>query len=169
MENDEIYPEPGTACRHFNMIEMLKVEENKKKGGIGVSSKTKPVAEAATTSKATTKPTASGLLAVKAEEKRKMNRTVETKVTAVKSVQMDNTSTVRCSTTDEELEALFQQLIGKFLMILKLLWICLMFLMTIQKHQRKCRKNWRSSNQTFIFHLKMIMKWRLQMTKKMKK
>ena len=71
MENDEIYPEPGTACRHFNMIEMLKVEENKKKGGIGVSSKTKPVAEAATTSKATTKPTASGLLAVKAEEKRK--------------------------------------------------------------------------------------------------
>ena len=33
-----------TACRHFNMIEMLKVEENKKNGGIGVSSKTKPVA-----------------------------------------------------------------------------------------------------------------------------
>ena len=58
-----------TACRHFNMIEMLKVEENKKKGGIGVSSKTKTVAEAATTSNATTKPTASGLLAVKAEEK----------------------------------------------------------------------------------------------------
>ena len=71
LENDEFYPEPGTACRHFNMIEMLKVEENKKKGGIGVSSKTKPVAEAATTSKATTKPTASGLLAVKAEEKEK--------------------------------------------------------------------------------------------------
>ena len=36
-----------------------------------------------------------------------MERKVETKVTAVKSVQMDNTSTVRCSTTDEELEALF--------------------------------------------------------------
>ena len=97
------------------------MEENKKKGGIGVSYKTKPVAEAATTSKATNKPTASGLLAVKAEEKRKMERKVETKVTTVKSVQMDNTSTVRCSTTDEELEALFQQLIGKFLMILKLL------------------------------------------------
>ena len=30
-----------TACRHFNMIEMLTVEENKKKGGIGVSSKNK--------------------------------------------------------------------------------------------------------------------------------
>ena len=43
---------------HFT-TEMLKVEENKKKGGIGVSYKTKPVAEAATTSKATTKPTAS--------------------------------------------------------------------------------------------------------------
>ena len=51
------------------MKSMLKLEENKKKGGIGVSSKTKPVAEAATTSKATTKPKASGLLAVKAEEK----------------------------------------------------------------------------------------------------
>ena len=101
------------------------MEENKKKGGIGVSSKTKPVAEAATTSKATNKPTASGLMAVKAEEKRKMKRKVETKVTAVKSVQMDNTST---------------QLIGKFLMILKLHWICLMILMTIQKSQRKCRK-----------------------------
>ena len=60
-----------TACRHFNMIEMLKVEENKKKGGIGVSSKTKPVAEAATTSKATTKPTASELLAVKRRKKEK--------------------------------------------------------------------------------------------------
>ena len=30
-----------TAGRHFNMIEMLTVEENKKKGGIGVSSKIK--------------------------------------------------------------------------------------------------------------------------------
>ena len=87
------------------MKSMLKVEENKKKGGIGVSSKTKPVAESATTSKATTKPTASELLAVK--------------------------------------------------------------LMTIQKHQRKCRKNWRSSDQTFSFHLKN-MKRMLQMTKKMK-
>ena len=37
------------------MIKMLKVEENKKKGGIGVSYKTKPVAEAATASKATVK------------------------------------------------------------------------------------------------------------------
>ena len=27
---------------------------------------------------------------------------------------------------------------------------------------------WRSSNQTFIFHPKRIMKWMLQMTKKMK-
>ena len=34
---------------------------------------------------------------------------------------MNNTSTVKCSTTDGELEAQFQQLIGKFLMILKLL------------------------------------------------
>ena len=41
LKNDEIYPEPRTACQHFNMIEMLKVEENKKKGGIGVSSKNK--------------------------------------------------------------------------------------------------------------------------------
>ena len=36
-----------------------------------------------------------------------MKRKVETKVTAVKSVQMDNTSKVRCSTTNDELEALF--------------------------------------------------------------
>ena len=63
-----------TACRHFNMIEMLKVEENKKKGGIGVSSKPKPVAEAATTSKATTKPTASELLAVKLRKKENLER-----------------------------------------------------------------------------------------------
>ena len=56
------------------MIEMLKVEENKKKGGIGVSSKTKPVAEAATTSKATTKPTASELLAVKLRKKENLER-----------------------------------------------------------------------------------------------
>ena len=74
LENDEFYPEPGTACRHFNMIEMLKVEENKKKGAIGVSSKTKPVAEAATTSKATTKPTASELLAVKLRKKENLER-----------------------------------------------------------------------------------------------
>ena len=46
---------------------------------------------------------------------------MKTKVTEVKSVQMNNTSTVKCSTTDGELEAQFQQLIGKFLMILKLL------------------------------------------------
>ena len=83
--------------------------------------KSKTVAEAATTSKATTKPTASELLAVKLRKKENLERKVETKVTAVKSVQMDNTSTVKCSTTDEELEALFQQLIGKFLIILKLL------------------------------------------------
>ena len=36
-----------------------------------------------------------------------MKRKVETKVTAVKSVQMYNTSKVRCSTTNEELDALF--------------------------------------------------------------
>ena len=36
-----------------------------------------------------------------------MKRKVETKVTAVKSVQMDNTSKVRCSTTNDELKALF--------------------------------------------------------------
>ena len=36
-----------------------------------------------------------------------MKRKVETKLTAVKSVQMDNTSKVRCSTTNDELEALF--------------------------------------------------------------
>ena len=74
MKNDEIYPEHGTVCRHFNMIKMLKVEENKKKGGIGVSSKTKPVAESATTSKATTKPTASELLAVKLRKKENLER-----------------------------------------------------------------------------------------------
>ena len=56
------------------MIKMLKVEENKKKGGIGVSTKTKPVAETATTSKATTKPTASELLAVKLRKKENLER-----------------------------------------------------------------------------------------------
>ena len=32
---------------------------------------------------------------------------METKVTEVKSVQMNNTSTIKCSTINEELEALF--------------------------------------------------------------
>ena len=32
---------------------------------------------------------------------------METKVTEVKSVQMNNTSTIKCSTKNEELEALF--------------------------------------------------------------
>ena len=36
-----------------------------------------------------------------------MRRKVKTKLTAVKSVQMDNTSKVRCSTTNDELKALF--------------------------------------------------------------
>ena len=47
-----------TACRHFNMIEMLTEEENKKKVGIGVSSETKPVAISAIESEMSDDPEA---------------------------------------------------------------------------------------------------------------
>merc|ERR1712123_378202 len=91
--------------KHFNMIEMLKIEEKKKKGGIGVSAKAKPQAETASTSKADNKPSASELLAVKLRKKEPVERKTADRVTTVKSVTTD--SAVRCSTTDEELEALF--------------------------------------------------------------
>ena len=53
--------------KHFNMIELLKVEEKKKKGGIGVSSKAKSLegANPAPTTAVSKKPTAQDLLAVK--------------------------------------------------------------------------------------------------------
>jgi len=89
------------------MIEMLKIEEKKKKGGVGVSSKAKPAAETASSSKAEAKPTASELLAVKLRRKENVEKKTEEKVTTSRSVTTDKTSVVRCSTTDEELEALF--------------------------------------------------------------
>merc|ERR1711963_1311539 len=82
------------------------MEEKKKKGGIGVSSKAKTQVEVASSSKTVSKPTASELLAIKLKKKDVVERkTVETKVTTKKIIGSDNP--VRCSTTDEELEALF--------------------------------------------------------------
>merc|ERR1712142_110102 len=86
---------------------MLKMEEKKKKGGIGVSSKAKTTSETASTSKVASKPTASELLAIKLKKKDAQvieKKTVE-RVTTTKTVTTD--SAIRCSTTDEELEALF--------------------------------------------------------------
>merc|ERR1719414_1577052 len=62
-------PVPRREKKHFNMIELLKVEERKKKGGIGVSSKTKTSVEVSTTAKVDNKPSASELLAVKLRKK----------------------------------------------------------------------------------------------------
>jgi len=100
-------PVPRKEKKHFNMIEMLKMEEKKKKGGIGVSSKAKTTSETASTSKVASKPTASELLAIKLKKKDAQvieKKTVE-RVTTTKTVTTD--SAIRCSTTDEELEALF--------------------------------------------------------------
>ena len=57
--------------KHFNMIELLKVEEKKKKGGIGVSSKAKSLegANPVPTTAVSKKPTAQDLLAVKLRRK----------------------------------------------------------------------------------------------------
>jgi len=98
-------PVPRREKKHFNMIEMLKVEEKKKKGGIGVSSKAKSQPEAASSSKVDNKPSASELLAVKLRKKEHIEKKTVERVSVVKSVERD--TTVRCSTTDEELEALF--------------------------------------------------------------
>jgi len=81
------------------------VEEKKKKGGIGVSSKAKTAAEPAAKAKVDNKPSASELLAVKLRKKEHVEKKTVDRVSAVKSVESE--SAVRCSTTDEELEALF--------------------------------------------------------------
>merc|ERR1712088_375726 len=64
-------PVPRKEKKHFNMIELLKVEEKKKKGGIGVSTKAKSaeVANPAPAAAASKKPTAQDLLAVKLRRK----------------------------------------------------------------------------------------------------
>merc|ERR1719436_1924041 len=58
-------PVPRKEKKHFNMIELLKVEEKKKKGGIGVSTKAKSAEVANSAPAASKKPTAQDLLAVK--------------------------------------------------------------------------------------------------------
>jgi len=98
-------PVPRREKKHFNMIEMLKVEEKKKKGGIGVSTKAKTTSEPSTTAKVDNKPSASELLAVKLRKKENIEKRTVDRVSAVKTVETQ--SAVRCSTTDEELEALF--------------------------------------------------------------
>merc|ERR1712192_134240 len=89
------------------MIELLKVEEKKKAGGIGVSTKsTKSTAEVPNpTPAASKKPTAQDLLAVKLRKEPKASsqpRTEQLKSDATGAAAQD-----RCSTTEEELEALF--------------------------------------------------------------
>merc|ERR1719471_2366638 len=84
-------PVPRKEKKHFNMIEMLKMEEKKKKGGIGVSSKAKTQVEVTSSSKTVSKPTASELLAIKLKKKDVVERkTVETKVTTKKNFAADN-------------------------------------------------------------------------------
>merc|ERR1711936_518571 len=51
-------PVPRKEKKHFNMIELLKVEEKKKKGGIGVSTKAKTEEGATPAVAASKKPTA---------------------------------------------------------------------------------------------------------------
>merc|ERR1712083_1055156 len=100
----------GKEKKHFNMIELLKVEEKKKKGGIGVSTKAKTEEGATPTPAvaASKKPTAQDLLAVKlrrkeAEPKASQARTEQLKSDASTAAAAQD----RCSTTEEELEALF--------------------------------------------------------------
>merc|ERR1712083_1148498 len=94
--------------KHFNMIELSKVEEKKKKGGIGVSTKAKPEEGATPAVAASKKPTAQDLLAVKLRRKEAEPKASQARTEQLKS---DASATAaapdRCSTTEEELEALF--------------------------------------------------------------
>merc|ERR1711952_491959 len=85
---------------------LLKAEEKKKKGGIGVATKAKSSEQKSppSTAKAAAKPTASELLAVKL---RKKETVAKSQPPAVRSVAEVSREPARCSTTDDELEALF--------------------------------------------------------------
>ena len=101
---------PRKEKKHFNMIELLKAEEKKKKGGIGVATKGKPSEqqrekEAAT--KTVSPPTASQLLAVKLRKKENISKPAQMETATKKVVPEGPNVPIRCSTTDEELEALF--------------------------------------------------------------
>merc|ERR1719189_1180907 len=66
---------PRKEKKHFNMIELLKAEEKKKKGGIGVPSKAKEAEQQpSAASKTTSRPTASELLAVKLRKKENISK-----------------------------------------------------------------------------------------------
>merc|ERR1719282_1343531 len=100
-------PVPRKEKKHFNMIELLKVEEKKKKGGIGVASKSRSTEQvsSSTTKKTVAKPTASELLAVKLRRKETTAKVSDNLNVAKVADQVK--APMRCSTTDEELEALF--------------------------------------------------------------
>ena len=96
-------PVPRREKKHFNMIEMLKAEEKKKKGGIGVASSTAKSQEKKPAPSAASKPSASELLAVKLRRKEPSSVT-QPRPSAVREAPL---APMRCSTTDDELEALF--------------------------------------------------------------
>merc|ERR1719282_1048723 len=100
-------PVPRREKKHFNMIELLKAEEKKKKGGIGVASKSRSTEQvsSSTTKKTVAKPTASELLAVKLRRKETISKVSDNFNVAKVADQVK--APMRCSTTDEELEALF--------------------------------------------------------------
>merc|ERR1719188_2130670 len=100
-------PVPRKEKKHFNMIELLKAEEKKKKGGIGVASKSRSTEQvsSSTTKKTVAKPTASELLAVKLRRKETISKVSDNFNVAKVADQVK--APMRCSTTDEELEALF--------------------------------------------------------------
>merc|ERR1711953_839056 len=96
--------------KHFNMIELLKAEEKKKKGGIGVATKGKPSEqqrEKDAATKTVSPPTASQLLAVKLRKKENISKPAQMESATKKVVPEGPNVPIRCSTTDEELEALF--------------------------------------------------------------
>merc|ERR1740131_358839 len=99
-------PVPRKEKKHFNMIELLKVEEKKKKGGFGVSTKSKTIETktSVTTKTEVAKPTAQQLLAIKlkkAESSESSSVSVRPKIPTLPK------GPSKCSTTEEELEALF--------------------------------------------------------------
>ena len=83
------------------MIELLKVEEKKKKGVIGAAAKA-PEASATAAPAATKRPSAQDLLAVKLRRKEPEPRPQRPEIKDI-----GGGDAARCSTTDEELEALF--------------------------------------------------------------
>ena len=76
------------------MIEMLKIEEKKKKGGIGIATKTKPSTETAGSSKTDSKPTASELLQVKLRKKENIEKKTEVTNSSSRTVTIDKTSKI---------------------------------------------------------------------------